>query len=325
MPSSLERFPFYRCLPFGWYRVCDAEELKPGEVKPFRLLNRELVAWRGEDGTAHVMDAYCPHLGAHLGHGGRVEGCEIVCPFHGWHFDGQGRNTLVPYDGTRNAAAKIHAYPTIDRNGLVLAWYHPRDEPPLWEIPEIAQVADDGWSEPVRASWVVRAPWQEMAENGADFIHLRTLHGSAEIPELEAYELDGYESRLRAKVEFVTPRGPQPGRIDTDSWGPGVSLARFSGILDACFVACNTPIDFEETEVSFHYRFRRDGASRRVGEALVAELRRQEDQDIVIFDHKIHLERPALSRADGPILQFRRWAAQFYVEGDPRGTHPDLC
>ena len=47
-------------------------------------------------GEVHVMDAFCPHLGAHLGHGGHVDGCEIVCPFHGWQFDADGHNTRHP-------------------------------------------------------------------------------------------------------------------------------------------------------------------------------------------------------------------------------------
>ena len=43
------------------------------------------------------MDAYCPHLGAHLGHGGRVEGGAVRCPFHAWLWGGDGRCLEVPY------------------------------------------------------------------------------------------------------------------------------------------------------------------------------------------------------------------------------------
>ena len=31
--------------------------------------------------------------------------------------------------------------------------------------------------------------------------------------------------------------------------------------------------------------------------------------------------RPKLSPADGPIPQFRKWAEQFYLGGDPRGIN----
>jgi nitrite reductase/ring-hydroxylating ferredoxin subunit len=325
---SIERFPYYTAFPFGWYRACHAQDLAPGSVLPLFYLKRELVAWRGEDGAAHVMDAHCPHLGAHLGHGGRVEGCELVCPFHWWRFDGAGENTLVPYDGSRNRAARIPGYPTVDRNGLVMFWYHPRGEPPLWELPDLPQYADPGWTDYYTHRWIVRAPWQEFAENGPDFIHLRTVHGAADVPELESFELDGYFTHLRSRVNFRTPRGPQAGRIDTDGWGPGFSLARFAGIIDACFVSAMTPIDFEHTEVCFNYMIRKLGDSpealaktRRVGDALIADLRQQVAEDMVIFDHKIYQSAPRLSRADGPIPEFRRWAQQFYVDGDPRAVN----
>ena len=323
---SIQRFPYYTAYPFAWYRACHGDDLAPGAVLPLRYLGRDLVAWRGEDGVPHVMDAYCPHLGAHLGYGGRVEGCELICPFHWWRFGADGVNTRIPYDGSRHPNARIHTYPCIERAGIVLFWYHPTGAAPLWEIPELDVHGAPGWSRYHRALWSVRAPWQEMAENGPDFIHLRTVHGAVEVPELESYDLVGYTTRLRSKVSFTTPRGPQAGRIDTDGWGPGFSLARFSGIIDACFVSAMTPIDFERTEVSFNYLFRRgDGAdaarAERVGAALIADLERQEAEDIAIFDFKIYQPAPCLSRADGPIARFRRWAAQFYIDGDPRAKN----
>ena len=51
----------------------------------------------------------------------------------------------------------------------------------------------------------------------------------------------------------------------------------------------------------------------KLGEALVRDLRKQMAEDNVIFDNKVHLRSPALIDADGPIMKFRRWAAQFYA------------
>ncbi|HXK25999.1 MAG TPA: Rieske (2Fe-2S) protein, partial [Myxococcota bacterium] len=91
----MSRYPF-PATPDGWYGLCLASELAPGEVKPLRYFGRELVAFRGRDGPARVFDAHCPHLGAHLGVGGKVEGDGIRCPFHGWRFDGSGCLVEVP-------------------------------------------------------------------------------------------------------------------------------------------------------------------------------------------------------------------------------------
>src|SRR6185437_1246938 len=62
---------------YGWYQVGYADELASGAVRPVRALGRDFVLWCGGDGQAHLMEAYCPHLGAHLGYGGRVRGNEI--------------------------------------------------------------------------------------------------------------------------------------------------------------------------------------------------------------------------------------------------------
>ena len=61
-----------------------------------------------------MVDAYCAHLGAHLGVGGKVEGECIRCPFHGWRYDGEsGKCTEIPYGDTEHipSQAKVPLVP----------------------------------------------------------------------------------------------------------------------------------------------------------------------------------------------------------------------
>ncbi|MBM4687865.1 Rieske 2Fe-2S domain-containing protein [Rhodococcus hoagii] len=51
-----------------------------GDVKPLHYFGQDLVAYRTEGGRLVVLNAYCEHLGAHLGHGGSVAGDDIQCP-----------------------------------------------------------------------------------------------------------------------------------------------------------------------------------------------------------------------------------------------------
>ena len=54
--------------------------------------------FRDDNGVPHVLDAYCPHLGADLGAGGQVVGECLQCPFHGWEFRGSdGQCVKIPY------------------------------------------------------------------------------------------------------------------------------------------------------------------------------------------------------------------------------------
>ncbi|HCS26716.1 MAG TPA: iron-sulfur cluster-binding protein, Rieske family, partial [Spongiibacteraceae bacterium] len=50
-------------IPFGWYQVAYSHELVAGDSRGIRYFGKELVLFRTQSGEAHVLDAYCPHLG----------------------------------------------------------------------------------------------------------------------------------------------------------------------------------------------------------------------------------------------------------------------
>jgi len=61
------------------------------------FVGQELAVFRDDRGTVHILDAYCPHLGANMAIGGRVKGSCLECPFHAWRFDGEtGKCTDIP-------------------------------------------------------------------------------------------------------------------------------------------------------------------------------------------------------------------------------------
>jgi len=319
------RYPF--SMPVGWFAVAESPDLAVGDTTAAYYFDSHLVLWRDEAGTAHVQDAFCPHLGAHLGHGGTVEGCEIVCPFHGWKFDGEGCNTDIPYSERTNRKARIRSYPVLERNGFVYAWYHPDAKPPTWEPEEVADLTSGDFSGPTRTAHVVQAGIQEMAENAVDSAHFRYVHNVAEVPVIERYEQDGHVAVMESSQRFPTPRGVVEGRIDSTAHGPGISIVRFSGIIDTLLVSATTPIDAETSQTRFNFYVRSLGdeaANSSVGEAFAAEVDKQFREDIPIWEHKAHLVRPALADNDGPFMKFRRWYAQFYVEehGDERTVFP---
>jgi phenylpropionate dioxygenase-like ring-hydroxylating dioxygenase large terminal subunit len=309
------RFPFP--IPFGWYQVAFPGDLAPGEVTAVEYWNRELVLWRDTDAAFHLQDAFCPHLGAHLAYGGTVDGDLLVCPFHGWKFDGQGACSNIPYSQRTNRKAHVRTYPIVERNGFVLAWYHPYEEEPLWEIPVIEEIGDPAWSDFYASSYVIRTIPQEMSENGADPAHFRFVHGTDTVAEVEEYNTDGPCSSMLSKQTFVTPRGVTEGRIDVYNYGPGFSKVWFSGIVDAINIATTTPIDENTTQVRFNFivrKFDDEKLTSTVADAFVKEINKQIQEDRPIWEHKSFLPSPALADTDGPILKFRKWYSQFYAE-----------
>jgi phenylpropionate dioxygenase-like ring-hydroxylating dioxygenase large terminal subunit len=309
------RFPFPH--PFGWFQVAYPDDLAPGEVTAHRFWGTDLVLWRDHDGEFHLQDAYCPHLGAHLGVGGKVKGAQLECPFHGWTFDGAGRCTEIPYSERVNRKAQLRTYPVVVRNGLVLAWRHPDGAEPQWEIPAIPEIGDPAWSDYYRSSYTIRTCPQEMAENGVDPAHFRYVHGTDDVAEMESYDTEGPTSVMLSKQSYVTPRGVTQGRIDVYNHGPGFSKVWFSGIVDAINIATTTPIDEESTLVRFNFTVRKfddEKLTSTVADAFVAEINKQIVEDTPIWENKTFLPVPALADTDGPILKFRKWYSQFYAE-----------
>src|SRR5262249_27077819 len=111
-------------LPFprGWFRVGASADFRYGTVQPLHYFGVDLVAFRTRDGKLHVLDAHCPHLGAHLGHGGRMKGDTVECPLHGWQWNGEGRCEAIPYSDRIPLNAPLRTWPVQEVAGQVLVF-----------------------------------------------------------------------------------------------------------------------------------------------------------------------------------------------------------
>ena len=96
-----------RRLVEGWYWALRSRELPRGRVRAVSLAGRELVLYRGQDGTARALDAHCAHMGAHLATG-RVEGDTLRCFFHRWRYDGAGHCVEVPKIGRASCRERVY-------------------------------------------------------------------------------------------------------------------------------------------------------------------------------------------------------------------------
>src|SRR5438270_8225076 len=107
----------------GWLQVAWSRDVADGAVSPARLFGHDLVIYRGCSGGLHALDAHCQHLGAHLGHGGTVEGEQIRCPFHGWVWSPEGRNEVVPYSDNPCRSRRLGVWSVTEWAGAVLIWF----------------------------------------------------------------------------------------------------------------------------------------------------------------------------------------------------------
>ena len=121
--------------PMGWYSVSRSHELAVGEVKRVHAFDRELALYRTRTGQAVLQDAFCPHLGAHLGVEGKVVGESLRCPFHGWRFDTSGKCVEIPYCDEIPDRAQIRMWPVEEKNGEIYIWFHPENTEPKFSLP----------------------------------------------------------------------------------------------------------------------------------------------------------------------------------------------
>jgi nitrite reductase/ring-hydroxylating ferredoxin subunit len=313
MPS---RYPF-PAVPDGWFGIGSSEDIGVGQVARIRSLGCELVCFRGGDGRVRVFDAYCPHLGAHLGVGGRVSGDGIICPFHGWRFDGDGRLAEVPRLESQVPRASARAWEVCEKNSRIFVWHHAAGEPPGYEV---TPYRDDGsaWTPWHITTYQVRVHLQDLTENIIDRSHFYEVHDMIP-PANDKFEVtfDGHSMIVdqNIKVTAVSPEGIEVQTLTT-TCGPGIVAVEVrEGPLDMLTYITQTPVDDEITEVTIHFSMKAlddDRLTESVVDLNAKTTNLQFTQDIPILENKIYRERPLLTRADGPVSHYRRWFRQFY-------------
>ncbi|MBH5323467.1 Rieske 2Fe-2S domain-containing protein [Aurantiacibacter sediminis] len=122
-----------------WNPICLSSDVEAGQVKGYDFLDGKIVVFRGEDGVAQVLSAFCPHMGANLAKGD-VKGNELRCAFHHWKFDRGGACTEIRVGDPVPKSAKVFRFPTKEKYGLI--WAFNGDEP-LYDLPSFSENEDD--------------------------------------------------------------------------------------------------------------------------------------------------------------------------------------
>ncbi len=295
-------------IPNGWFPLMPARDLAAGEMSRVQAMGEEYLLFKTESGEISVVDPYCPHLGAHLGVGGRVLGEEIVCPFHGWRFGVSGECKAVPYASRTPQNVSLKRITSSERNGWVFIWYHGEGKEPFYDIAEIAERFDSRWLPPERHEWTIHAQMQELFENVCDPAHFLFVHGTAEIPQSNV-RFDGVNVYSTNPAKMQTRKGEVDGRIDAHTVGPGFGSVRYQIVSEMLQLTYTLPIDDDSMRVSHEFYVREGDA---VGPALIRQICGQMEQDIPIWENKRYIPRPRLCDGDGPIAEGRNWMQQFY-------------
>lgn len=119
-----------------WYPIAFSGEVAGAPVRA-QLLDVPLVLYRTRAGVTVAPD-YCPHRGTRMSLG-RVVGDEIVCKYHGLHFDAAGRCSRIPAAPGMVAPERLNmaTYPVEERYGLVWTCLKGTSDFPIPDWPEL--------------------------------------------------------------------------------------------------------------------------------------------------------------------------------------------
>lgn len=328
---SLPLPPIGLAVPSSWYCLGLSRDLPAGGVWRRRLAGKELVVFRTQSGVLVALDAWCPHLGADLGVGGKVEGETIRCAFHGFCFGQDGACASTPYGKRLPPAAKAKAHEVMERHGMIFAWYGASGEAPSFVLDD-TETAD--WTDWREHTFALRGHPQEIAENSVDFGHFAEVHGYTNVSELQPLQTTG--PLLQAKYGFCRPRAfafqdEIEAQIAIHQHGLGyarveVTLPKLG--LRTRQMVLTLPLGDDQIVLRIAmavHKGLRPGQlhpllgwlpagwlAERIVERGIVGYRDDVAQDIPIWQSKVHLPRPALAEGDGPIGAYRKWAKQFY-------------
>lgn len=245
-----------------WY-ACELSTAVSEKPRKVRILGQDLVLYRTADKVV-ALSNLCVHRGGSLS-GGWLDGkgC-VVCPYHGWRFDSQGRCVTIPANSPEAPLpkrARVDSYPTAERYGFVwvfLGDLFEKERPPIPELPEFSE---PGWR-PLWGEYHWNAHYARVIENGLDFAHGPFVHrqsfGNLDEPEIPDYavkldewsgtaSLDMPASRPSGLWRFVQRKKGQPVPVKLTFHMPNLVRIDLKPFGDWRIIIFDTNIPVDET------------------------------------------------------------------------------
>lgn len=333
-----------------WFSPLRSSDVVPGKITNFSFMGHDLIAFRDAAGEVVVLDAVCPHFGAHRGVGGKVvDGC-VRCPFHGLHFDSSGQ--CVKGDFVKDARHLRHVrsvpWTVHEVASSIFVWHGPDRQRPDRPLRFAEPGFFDGWSTPVTNAGRRLAPTNVFfpTENIIDIQHFYAVH-FWELEAIEREPSEDEEGAFSAVMRMVWTAGAQspnplvrrlgrayssPFHFDIRILGPGMAISLSTltpeqGGLQLMNIILITPVNPTDCQIRVVSSVRRtidrplNRLARRVlgvgledalARVFLAIATKDFDGDEMIWTNRRFLPNPKPLPDDGPIVAYRRWCERFW-------------
>jgi phenylpropionate dioxygenase-like ring-hydroxylating dioxygenase large terminal subunit len=302
-----------------WTIVAETRTLTAGKPLAMKVAGERVVFFRDGAGKAVALIDQCPHRGVALSLG-RVAGGEIECPFHGWRFDGAGRNCGVPWNpDAKTEHLGARALPVREAGGLLWLFtgFEADSEPVVSDTFSLEDAVVCGQA----VTW--RAHWTRVMENMLDtphlpFVHRKTIGKQVGPAGGRRMDLRWEDAPFGARIWGSVDGAPRPSHLEYRFPNamelfidPPGKLLRLSAIC----------VPEDETTTRLLLLTVRNFARPRALDPAFRWMNRRiarEDQAIVESSLPIRVPAPADEasvRTDGPTLAFRRLYRQRLLGG----------
>jgi phenylpropionate dioxygenase-like ring-hydroxylating dioxygenase large terminal subunit len=179
--------------PRVWQMACRLEQIpRPGDFAVYDVLDQSVIVSRQDDGGVLAYQNACRHRGVRLAEGAGTCESGFTCPFHGWCYGPDGRNTFVSRPLTfaehNLQAGELDLTPVRCETWGGCAWINLDDDAPaLRSCLEPFATTMDAWElGSMRAEWWqafrIPANWKLAEEAFMEQYHVIETHPQLRIP-----------------------------------------------------------------------------------------------------------------------------------------------
>jgi 3-ketosteroid 9alpha-monooxygenase subunit A len=292
----------------GWYLLAFADEIGT-QPTPFAIGDRQLIAFRTADreggAGVRVLDAICPHRGAHLGYGGTVARNAVICPFH----------------GKRIALGDPSCHWNVAEHTVLYA------DPCVFVRLADTAGEDRGFERAMKAitadrrlvagfNRTIAVPADYVVENAFDPDHFTAVHG---ISKVSRQRLDiGPDGELEIELGFhirppgwLAKEGPDDAvnGFHARAYSPNVVVSEVSAPGNTQIViTTSTPTPTGSgTRITYAITPEQEPVLQR----LIAGGHRAMSEDIPVWEHLDLTMTPRYDGRDAPVRAFRQFCASF--------------
>lgn len=197
----------------SWQIVCHVSEIaEPGQYQTLDYLGESVIVIRGDDGLVRAFTNVCRHRAMRLVQG--PAGCakKLVCPYHAWVYETDGRLTGVPMKGEYPALKLeengLHPVAVELWHGFIFVRLEDGGFPSVGEMmaPFEAEVSQYRFQD-MRSMGPVRhrprdVNWKNVGDNYSDNLHIPVAHDGLSRLVGKSYRIEahGWADRLYGDV-----------------------------------------------------------------------------------------------------------------------------